>query len=58
MLPEAHTEDRGGRNREDEMKFVMMLAILGAMTAFLALIGLSDGAHSAYQASNPVASFQ
>jgi hypothetical protein len=40
------------------MKFVMMLAILGAMTAFLALIGLSDGAHSAYQASNPVASFQ
>jgi hypothetical protein len=49
---------RGGRNREDEMKFVMMLAIFGVMTAFLALIGLSDEPHSAYQTSDRVASFQ
>ena len=48
----------GGQNREDEMKFVMMLAIFGAMTAFLALIGLSDEPHSAYHTSDRVASFQ
>ncbi len=40
------------------MKFVMMLAIFGVMTALFALIGLSDQSNSASQGSDRTLSFQ
>lgn len=39
------------------MKFVMLLAMFGAMTALFALMGLSDEPHSSYQASDRTISF-
>ena len=39
------------------MKFIMMIAVFGAMTALFALIGLSDAPHASYQSSE-AASFQ
>jgi hypothetical protein len=46
------------RTRESQMKFVMMLAMFGAMTALFALIGLSDQPHPAYHANDQTVSFQ
>ena len=40
------------------MKYVMMIAVFGAMTAFFALIGLSDAPHAGYQTSDRAISFQ
>ncbi len=54
---EAQAGNRG-RNREDDMKFVMILAVFGAITALFALIGLSDPSNPAYQGGDRTISYQ